>query len=128
MRRLLLPMLAALLLVPPVVQADSNSGTGDEARAAGKCGSRATSRIRVRDEGTSLEIRFRVDHRRLPGAWRIVMVHEGRVAWRGNRRTASNGTFELRRRVADYRGADRVMVRALGPRGVTCVASATLRG
>ena len=125
-------MLAALLLVPAAVQADSGSGSGsatsDEVRAAGNCGGRASARIRVRDQGTSLEIRFRVANRRLVGVWRITMVHEGRVAWRGNRRTSSVGILELRRSVGDYRGADRVMVRALGPRGVTCVASATLRG
>jgi len=57
-----------------------------------------------------------------------VLVHEGRVEWRGRARPRGpRGSFEITRRVRDLPGADRVMVRATGPRGLSCSASATLR-
>jgi hypothetical protein len=57
--------------------------------------------------------------------WRVVLVHERRVAWRGVRTSGSSG-FRVRRTLRDLGGSDRVKVRASGPRGVTCEAAATL--
>ena len=130
--RSLLPLLVVLLVLPAVALADGSSGStraaDSEVRATGSCAGRAKARIRIRDDGSSLRVRFQVDGSRT-GAWRVVFVHEGRVAWRGTRRTTRAApTLLVERRFGDYRGADRVMVRGSGPRGVTCVASATLPG
>lgn len=62
--------------------------------------------------------RIRADFRGPDG--RVVVVHEGHVAWRGRDRHR----FWL----DDYRGADRVMVRATARDGGVCSASATLPG
>ena len=51
--------------------------------------------------------------------WRIVVVHEGHVAWRGYK----HGAFTVRRRFKDYRGPDHVTVRATGSRGTVCAVS-----
>ncbi len=56
-----------------------------------------------------------------------MLVHERRVAWRANVRTSrSSGSFRVRRTLDDYAGSDRVTVRASGPRGLTCEATARL--
>ena len=57
------------------------------------------------------------------------MVQERRVAWRGTV-SASGGSrsFRVERDLDDLPGADAIMVRASGPRGVTCSASGTLSG
>jgi hypothetical protein len=49
------------------------------------------------------------------------------VVWRGSVQ-ARSGSFSVERRLRDLAGADRVSVRASGPRGVTCRLTATLAG
>src|ERR1700750_3329176 len=66
-----------------------------------------------------ISARFTVDHAEPGPAWRLVVVHEGRVAWRGRGRP---GPFWLE----DYDGADHVSIRATGPNGRICTAEKTL--
>jgi len=90
-------------------------GCGEAEPAAGDCGVLELSR----DRGL-IEARFTVreaDH------WRIVLVHEGHVAWRGY----ENGAFTVRRRVKDYRGPDHLTVRAMGADGTVCAKTAVLK-
>lgn len=48
--------------------------------------------------------------------WHVVVVHEGHVAWRGER----HGPFTYTHRMRDYKGPDHVMVRITGPGGKVC--------
>ncbi|MEA2148177.1 MAG: hypothetical protein QOD69_7 [Solirubrobacteraceae bacterium] len=105
-------------------------GGGDrpEVRAGGTCGKGATSSLRVRSRDGGLETEFEV-HGRAGASWRVTIVHEWKVAWRGRRRTAGpSHAFSLEYRLPDLSGADVVSARAVGPRGVVCSASATLPG
>lgn len=71
-----------------------------------------------------LRLELRSDHRQLaatiaidqPERWRVVVVHEGHVAWRG----VKHGPFTYTHRMKDYSGPDRVTVRASGPGGKVC--------
>ena len=47
---------------------------------------------------------------------RVVIVHEGHVAWRASKR----GPFTYTHHMKDYKGPDRVTVRALGLGGKVC--------
>jgi hypothetical protein len=93
-RALLLPL---LLLV----------ACGSDA-ASGDCGT-----LELTHRGAEIEATFTVTQ---DDRWRIVLVHEGHVTWRGY----EHGAFTVRQRVKDYRGADHVMVRATGARGAVC--------
>jgi hypothetical protein len=85
------------------------------------------ARLRARD-GT-IRGEFGVRRSRSGESWRVVLVHERRVAWRATVRTSgSSGASRVRRSVADYDGRDKVTARGSGPRGLTCEASATLAG
>jgi hypothetical protein len=117
--------LAAVLVLAVSPQAQARDR---EARVAGTCGRGADSGLRLRSDGGKIRIRFRVRSNRDQSRWRVVLIHEGRIAWRGRVRAGGGGSFDVRRRVRNLRGADTVTARALGPRGVTCIASATLRG
>ena len=98
-----------------------------EVRIAGTCGKGASSKLRLRSRDGRIEAEFEVHHNRPGGAWRVTIVHERRVEYRGRRRIGgSSRSFEVDRRMPDYSGADGVTARATGPRGVVCVASATL--
>jgi hypothetical protein len=115
-------VVASVSAAVPAVAADG----ADEARAKGTCGAGARMELRLEADDGRIEIEVDVDTRRGRAPWRVVLVHERRVAWKGAVRTRSGGSFELRRRVTDLPGADTVSARAWGPAGVTCRAAATL--
>ena len=100
-RRLL--ALAATLLVAvavgaPLARADGGPGPGGgdrgertEARARGACPGGGSWDLRLRGEGGSIELDVRVaaGRRVRAGRWRVVVVHERRIAWRGSPRASS---------------------------------------
>jgi hypothetical protein len=128
--------LAALALVaagsaPALARGGPGKGGGDriEVRAVGTCGTGAASSLRLRSRDGAIQSEFEVHGRARPSNWRVTIVHERHVAWRGTRRTVGpRRSFSLEYGLPDYSGADLVMVRAIGPRGVVCSASATLPG
>ena len=108
------------------VAAVAKDGRG-EVRVVGVCGSGATSKLRLKSEDDGIELRFEVDHSRAGVLWRVVLVHERRIAWKGAvRTTRPSGSFQVRRTVQDLAGADAVTARALGPGGLVCRAAALL--
>jgi hypothetical protein len=130
--RLVLISVAAILLAlgaPPAALARGGGGDGQDVRVSGSCGRGATSKLRVRAKDGAIRVEFEVEGRRGGERWRVVLVHERRVAWRGRARTRSgSGTFRIRRSLPDFEGADQVTARASGPRGNTCEATALLTG
>ena len=112
---------------PAHVRAGDDAGDR-EARVNGRCGKGATSQLRLRSRDGSIRVEFEVKRRRARERWRIVLVHERRVAWHGTARTGSSGSFRIRRSIDDYEGVDRVTVRAYGPNGVRCEAYGKLLG
>jgi hypothetical protein len=121
-----LVLMLSAMAAPQV--AARGGGDRSEVRVAGVCGSGATSKMRLRQrDGGEIEVRFAVEHTRSGQRWRVTVVRERRVVWRGQPRTRA-GQFEIERRIPDFSGADQVTARAVGPRGLTCTASATLRG
>ncbi len=120
-------LLACLLLALPA-SAQARGGDDDELRTSGSCGGGARSELRLEADDGTIELRFEVRGARR-GSWRVVVVQERRVAWRGTV-SASGGSrsFRIERVLDDLPGADAIMVRASGPRGVTCNASGTLSG
>jgi hypothetical protein len=117
---------ASALAIAALLAAPASAYAGDdEVRVRGSCGAGARSELRLRAKDGEIETEFRVDRARR-GTWRVILVHERHVAWRGSVRTT--GSIRVRQTVGDYSGADHVMYRATGPRGLTCAASATLSG
>jgi hypothetical protein len=99
-----------------------------DVRVAGTCGSGAAAQLRLKADDGAIRVRFEVDGYRAGERWRIVLVHERRVVWRGTRRTRSGSRVRIRRSIPDYGGADSVRAHAAGPRGNTCSASAIIAG
>ncbi len=121
-------MLLALAAGPPPASARDGGGGGGEVRVAGTCDRGATSKLRLRARDGGIRVQFEVDHSRSRASWRIVLVQDRRVVWRGRARAGSDGSLEIERRLRDLAGADRVSGRAWGPGGLTCSAGATLPG
>jgi hypothetical protein len=127
-RVILLTLCLALLLAPASALAKhGDDGGRQEVRVAGTCGKGATARLRLRSRDGAIRAQLEIDHTRSGQTWRVSLVQERRVVYRGRVRTQL-GQFEIERRLGDLPGADRVTARAVGPRGLTCVAAATLPG
>jgi hypothetical protein len=91
------------------------------------CGGGAHSSLSIWSEkGGKVGMTFELAGARAGDPWRLVVVHEGHVRWRGRVVAGEDGRLKLYRRVGDYMGVDHVSVRAYGPGGATCSASAAL--
>lgn len=132
-----LPLAIALVLLLLAVLGPASAlakggggGGGDrpEVRVAGSCGRGATSSLKLKARDGRIEAEFEV-HGRAGSLWRVAFVQERRTVWRGRARTGGpSRSFSIERSLGDYAGPDQVFARAVGPRGVTCQASATLPG
>ncbi|MDH4176833.1 MAG: hypothetical protein OEW52_06935 [Thermoleophilia bacterium] len=129
--RLAILVVATLLAAAAADTADARQakdGKG-EVRVAGRCGAGATSKLKLKADDGRIEVEFEVEQNRSGRLWRVALVHERRVVWKGRARTTgSSGSFEVRRLVQDLPGVDVVAARAWGPGGLTCRASASLAG
>ena len=123
-------LLAALvvcgaLLLPTVAAADDGE---QEVRRAGTCTGSSTATIRLEADDGKIEIEFEVVRKRpSTRAWRVVLLHERRVAFQGLVKPRSGGrTIRLHTTVPDWFGKDTIVVRATGPGIETCRATATV--
>jgi hypothetical protein len=123
----LIIMSLLLALGAPAAASARHGDDGGEVRAAGTCGGGVRSELKLKARDGGIEAEIEVDHARRGSSWRLTLSQEGRVAWRGSVR-ARSGSFSVERRLRDLAGADRISVRASGPRGVTCRLTATLPG
>jgi hypothetical protein len=130
---LALALLALALVGPASALARGGGGGGGggnrpEVRVAGTCGHGATSTLKLKARDGGIEAEFEV-HARTGSSWRVTFVQERRTVWRGHARTGgASHSFSVERRLGDYAGPDQVFARAVGPRGMTCQATATLPG
>jgi uncharacterized protein (DUF58 family) len=113
-----------VLALPDAARADD----GDDVRVERSCSARSTVQLRVRArDDDQLRVEYTVRTPRRGSTWAVVVVHERRIAWRGTVRTgSSSGAFSRRHALPDWPGRDTVTVRALGPGGEVCRASATI--
>lgn len=133
---LMLALLVLALAGPAAAFAKGGGGGGEdgggggggrrpEVRVTGSCGRGATSSLRLKARDGGIEAEFDVHGR--SGWWRVAIVQEQRVAYRGREHSSRlRHSFSLERRLSDFAGPDHVFVRAMGPRGITCQATATL--
>jgi hypothetical protein len=112
------------LLLPTVATA----GDGDrEVRRAGTCTGSSRATIRLEADDDTIEVELEIRTRSKTKAWRVVLLHERKVAFQGLVRPRSGGrAVRLRRTVPDWFGPDTIVVRATGPGVETCRATATV--
>jgi hypothetical protein len=101
--------------------------TADDVRVPGKCSRGVAAELRLKSESRGIEVRFKLRQTQTSGAWRVALVQERRVVWKGTLRTRQQSrSFELRRTLQDLPGDDTVTATAWGPRGLGCRTTATL--
>lgn len=122
--KLVLAVAVALALTLPGA---ARSADGDDVRVSGRCSARSDATLRLRADDGAIRIELRIDTGARGAPWRVIVLHERRIAFRAPLRTSrSSGSLRLRRNVSDWFGSDTIAVRATGPRGETCRASATI--
>jgi len=106
---------------------------GDDGRArveaAGRCGATSSWRLRAESRDGVIQVDFemrRSSGRSGPVRWRVVLLHERRIAARAVLVTRRGGSEGLRRGIPDYPGADAIAVRAVSASGEVCPAGALL--
>jgi hypothetical protein len=97
------------------------------AQRAGACGTRSEWRLRLRDSGGWLAVRLdvRTRGRAATGRWRVIVLHERRIAVRTTA-VSRRGSLRYLTRVRDLPGSEVVAVRATSPAGETCASSVRL--
>jgi hypothetical protein len=124
MKRAMIGGLVALTLaVPGVASADSN-----EVRRVGACSIRSDWELRVKDEGRTLRVLWRVNSRIEDQTWQLTLAHNGAQIATATRVVNGKGTATLERRdIPDQPGPDQFTGTATStPRGETCEGSATI--
>ena len=125
MVRLLVLLAVVVVLATP---ADALArGLDDDVRVSGRCSRASDVSLRLRADDGRIRVELRVDTGLARAPWRVVLLHERRLAFQKTLRTGtSSRSLRVRRELPDWYGRDTVVARATGPRGETCRASATL--
>jgi hypothetical protein len=127
MTRILALVLLAAVLAAPVDALAARADDDDEVRVAGTCSRTSEVSLRLRSDDDEIRVELRIDTNRARASWRVVLLHERRLAYRATVRTsASSRSVRVRRELPDWFGRDTVAVRATGPRGETCRVSASI--
>jgi hypothetical protein len=122
----LLVFLAAVASLAAPVDALAR-GADDDVRVVGRCSGSSEIGLRLRADDGRIRVELRVDTTRARAAWRVVLLHDRRLAFQRTLRTGSSSrSLRVRRELPDWYGRDTVVARATGPRGETCRASATI--
>ena len=123
MKRAIVVALAAALLAIP-----GTASAGDpEVRREGPCSGNSEWEMRIRDEGSTLRVRWRVDSG-IPGqTWRMRLFRNGNLIAVADRVTNADGEATIDRQLADQPGPDQFSGRARNLASEeTCSGSATL--
>jgi hypothetical protein len=95
----------ALAVAGPV----SASGGDRGVERQGACSAGAVWELKAKHDDGLIEVEFEVDSNRVGQLWRVRLVDNGVVVFRGTRRTvAPSGSFSVERRIADRAGTDTI--------------------
>ena len=98
----------------------------DPGRVEARCSRDSEAELRLRVRGSRISVELDIDVERPGGAWRVIVLHERRTAFRGTIRPGGSGSIRLRKTVPNWFGTDTVTVRATAARGETCRATAVV--
>ena len=122
-----LTLVAAVAL--SIAGAASARGGGNEPRIkSGPCSGSATWKLKAKLDDGRIETEFEVDQNRVGRRWHVKIRRNGVLAFDGIRVTmAPSGSFEVRRRLGNAAGPDRIVAKATAlASGQTCRGVVTL--
>lgn len=119
-------LLGALVLVGASGARPAEAKDGD-VKVAGRCTGRTTSKLKLGHRDGRIETEFEVDSNRNGQRWTVRITDNGVLVHAGTATTvAPSGSFEVRRKLANRAGVDRVQAVATNPAtGERCTAIAS---
>ena len=119
--------LAALLLTLAPTALARGGKDDDRVIKRGKCTASSTWKLKVKSDDGRIETEFEVDQNRVGKRWRVTLLRNGSIAFRGTRTTrAPSGSFEVERLLAPSAGTTRIVASARALQGrETCRAAIT---
>lgn len=110
--RIVVTILAALTVAVLVGAPTAQAGNNDVIER-GACSANSDWKLKVSPEDGRLEVEFEVDQNVVGDDWRVRILHEGDVVFRGVRTTrGTSGSFTVRILEDDLAGADRFVGKA----------------
>jgi hypothetical protein len=101
------------LVVPLVVPAGAALAGDRDVIREGSCSGRSDWKLKLSPEDGGIEAEFEVDQNLVGVRWRVRIVHDGQLAFRGTRTTrGASGSFGVRIVENDTAGADAFRARA----------------
>jgi hypothetical protein len=121
-----LALVAAVLCVAGA--ASARGGRTEPTIKSGSCSGSATWKLKAKLDDGRIETEFEVDQNRVGRRWHVKIRRNGVLAFDGIRRTmAPSGSFEVRRRLGNAAGPDRIVAKATAlANGQTCRGVVTL--
>jgi hypothetical protein len=105
---------------------DRGGHGGRRITKSGTCSAASHSKLKAKTDDGRLETEFEVDQNRVGKRWRVTILKNGSMVFRGIRTThAPSGSFEVRRLLAGSSGRIVATAKAFGS-GETCRASLSL--
>jgi len=118
--------MAAVLLMSVAGVAPAAAKDGDVIRE-GRCSGRSDWKLKLSPENGRIEVEYEIDSNRVGQTWRVRIVKNGTVIFRGTRETKGpSGSFELRLVTSNTAGDDVFRARAThAASGEVCGGAAT---
>jgi hypothetical protein len=106
----LIPLVLGVGVVAP---ASASHGGATAVRTSGGCSGGAHWKVKAKPDDGRIEVEGEIDSDRSGQVWHWALRHNGSRSASGSSTTAgTSGSFEVRRRMADLAGTDRVVFRA----------------
>jgi hypothetical protein len=120
--------LAAAVALSISGTASAGGGGSEPTIKSGSCSGAANWKLKAKLDDGRIETEFEVDQNRIGKRWRVKIRRNGVLAFDGIRVTlAPSGSFEVRRRLRNAAGPDRIVATAIAlATGQTCRGVVTL--
>jgi hypothetical protein len=94
----------------------------------GNCTAASDWKLKLSHEDGRIETEFEVDQNRIGKTWKVKLIQNGVVVWKGWRTTqAPSGSFEVRKLLPNRAGTDTIVARAKNPAtGEICRGTASI--
>ncbi len=113
MRGLIVAVALAAFTVLAVIGTPAAQAGNNDVIERGGCSGSSDWKLKVSPDNGRLEVEYEVDQGVSGDDWRVRILHDGEVAFRGTRTTAgASGSFTVRIRENDAAGVDRFVGRA----------------
>jgi hypothetical protein len=103
----------AMVVLATLAAAPAAQAKDEDVIRRGSCSDASTWKLKLSPEDGQIEVEFEVDQNVVGDVWRVRILHDDELVFRGRRTTkAPSGSFEVRIVEPNHAGTDRFVARA----------------